>query len=62
MIGRERRKESMAAFAAKEQATMVEKPTCKQYVHHGHDEASCYELIRYRKNWSSRELRHGGQG
>ena len=52
----------MAAFAAKEQATMVEKPTCKQYVHHGHDEASCYELIRYRKNWSSRELRHGGQG
>ena len=47
MMERDHRAENTVAFAAKEQSTMVERPTCKQCGKYGHDETKCYETIGY---------------
>ena len=62
MIGRDQRSESVVAFAARDQANIIERPTCKHCGCYGHDKASCYEIIGYSQNWNGQGRGSGGCG
>ena len=62
MIAQDRRSETEVAFAAREQARMVEKRACKICGRYGHEEAVCYEVMRYPPSWGSRGRGRGGRG
>ena len=62
MIARDSRNETGLAFAAREQASMVEKGACKICGRYGHAEAACYEVIGYPPSWGPRGRGRGGRG
>jgi len=53
MIGRDAKGDSAMAFAVKGQPSVIEKRTCRICGRYGHEEAVCYEVIRYPPGWGT---------
>jgi len=47
MMERDNHAENAVAFTAREELTVVEKPTCRHCRKYGHKETNCYELVSY---------------
>ena len=62
MQGRKHHPESSMAFAVKAKMGGGKKNACRHCGCYGHEEASCYEIIRHPSSWGTRDHERGGRG